>query len=149
MLTFMAGILYVLHILCCVILIVVVLMHESKGDSLASAFGGGGVDSAFGVQFGKKVSRFTVGAAVIFMALSIVLGIYDKRYSGASFMGSGGGSKKPIAIPAGQDPSIKTETTGTPKKTVTPKDTAAPRSTAGSRPAVAAFHLIYGVVGVE
>ena len=41
--------------------------------------GGGGVDSAFGVQFGKKISRFTAGVAVVFMLLAIGLGIWANR----------------------------------------------------------------------
>ena len=71
--------LYVLHVLSCIILIVVVLLHEAKGDSLAAVFGGGGMDSAFGVQFGKRISRFTIIAAVAFMAIGIGMGIWTNK----------------------------------------------------------------------
>jgi preprotein translocase subunit SecG len=76
---FLEVALYVIHVLSCIILIVVVLLHEAKGDSLAAVFGGGGMDSAFGVQFGKRISRFTIAAAVAFMVIGIGLGIWTNK----------------------------------------------------------------------
>lgn len=84
---FLTVLLYVLHVIACIVLITVVLLHESKGDSLASVFGGGGADSAFGVQFGKKINRFTVGAAVVFMALAVFLGIVSNQVTTTADIG--------------------------------------------------------------
>ena len=116
--------LYALHVLSCIILIVVVLLHEAKGDSLAAVFGGGGMDSAFGVQFGKRISRFTIMAAVAFMAIGIGMGIWTNKgvapetiESSKAPMGTpatpagGGESQTPEGqAPAGQAPGAETPT---------------------------------------
>ncbi len=106
---FLSTFLYVLHILSCVILIVVVLLHESKGDSLAAVFGGGGADSAFGVQFGKKMSRFTAGAAAVFMILAIMLGIWANSDVQKKAFEDGMGSQQNSSTPGGSE---KTGTQG-------------------------------------
>ncbi|MHC4661435.1 MAG: preprotein translocase subunit SecG [Planctomycetota bacterium] len=64
-----------IYILACVIMIVAILLHESKGGGLATAFGGGGSESAFGATIGRKINRFTAGAVVFFLVLSLVLGV--------------------------------------------------------------------------
>ena len=100
---FLTVFLYALHVIACIVLIVVVLLHESKGDSLSSVFGGGGADSAFGVQFGKKINRFTVGAAVVFMAMSVLLGILSNQVSTIAEIGGNKPSVQEKADESGSD----------------------------------------------
>ncbi|MFH1422745.1 MAG: preprotein translocase subunit SecG [Planctomycetota bacterium] len=75
MISFLIGAATFLYVIVCILLIVIVLMQESRGGGLASAFGGSGLDLAFGAGIGRKMSRFTVILAVIFMVLSIILAV--------------------------------------------------------------------------
>jgi preprotein translocase subunit SecG len=66
----------VLHIIACFFLIGVVLLQQGKGQDLASAFGGGGTQTAFGPRGSANVlSRATTILAGIFMATSISLSV--------------------------------------------------------------------------
>jgi preprotein translocase subunit SecG len=65
-----------LHILFCLFLILVVLLQQGKGQDLASAFGGGGSQTAFGPRGSATVlSRATAIAAGLFMVTSLTLSI--------------------------------------------------------------------------
>ena len=64
----------VLHILCCLFLIIVVLLQQGKNQDLASAFGGGGTQTAFGPRGSANVlSRATTILAGLFMVTSLAL----------------------------------------------------------------------------
>jgi preprotein translocase subunit SecG len=64
----------VLHILACFFLIGVVLLQQGKGQDLASAFGGGGSQTAFGPRGSANVlSRATTILAAVFMVTSLAL----------------------------------------------------------------------------
>jgi preprotein translocase subunit SecG len=64
----------VLHILCCIFLICVVLLQQGKGQDLASAFGGGGTQTAFGPRGSANVlSRATTILGGVFMITSLTL----------------------------------------------------------------------------
>ena len=80
---FIVGFLTVVYFLTCVILVVIVLMQEPKGGGLSSAFGGSGLDTAFGASIGRKMSSFTVWLAVIFIILTFALAILGKTGSSA------------------------------------------------------------------
>ncbi|HXV61514.1 MAG TPA: preprotein translocase subunit SecG [Vicinamibacteria bacterium] len=63
-----------LHILVCLFLILVILAQQGKGQDLASAFGGGGSQTAFGARgTATLLSKITAGAAIIFMVTSLTL----------------------------------------------------------------------------
>jgi preprotein translocase subunit SecG len=65
-----------LHILACVFLIGVVLLQQGKGQDLASAFGGGGTQTAFGPRGSANVlSRATTILAGVFMITSLTLSL--------------------------------------------------------------------------
>lgn len=78
---FVVGFLTVVYFITCAILIIVVLMQEPKGGGLSSAFGGSGLDTAFGASIGRKMSSFTVYLAVFFMVLTIVLAVLARTYA--------------------------------------------------------------------
>src|SRR5262245_49778524 len=63
-----------LHIIACLFLIGVVLLQQGKGQDLASAFGGGGTQTAFGPRGSANVlSRATTILAGVFMVTSLAL----------------------------------------------------------------------------
>ena len=71
-----------LHILACLFLIGVVLLQQGKGQDLASAFGGGGTQTAFGPRGSANVlSRATTILAGVFMVTSLSLSVMKPRTS--------------------------------------------------------------------
>ena len=63
-----------LHVMACLFLIGVVLLQQGKGQDLASAFGGGGTQTAFGPRGSANVlSRATTILAGLFMVTSLAL----------------------------------------------------------------------------
>jgi preprotein translocase subunit SecG len=72
-----------LHVIACLFLIAVVLLQQGKGQDLASAFGGGGTQTAFGPRGSATVlSRATTILAGVFMVTSLALSIVRPRASG-------------------------------------------------------------------
>lgn len=69
-----------LHVLACLFLIAVVLLQQGKGQDLASAFGGGGTQTAFGPRGSANVlSRATTILAGLFMVTSLGLSLVQPR----------------------------------------------------------------------
>lgn len=69
-----------LHIVACFFLIAVVLLQQGKGQDLASAFGGGGTQAAFGPRGSATVlSRATAVLAGAFMVTSLSLAVLKFR----------------------------------------------------------------------
>jgi preprotein translocase subunit SecG len=72
-----------LHVVACLFLIAVVLLQQGKGQDLASAFGGGGTQTAFGPRGSATVlSRATTILAGVFMVTSLALTIIRPGRSG-------------------------------------------------------------------
>src|SRR5512140_3533443 len=62
------------HVVACLFLIAVVLLQQGKGQDLASAFGGGGTQTAFGPRGSANVlSKATTILAAVFMITSLSL----------------------------------------------------------------------------
>ena len=71
-----------LHIVACLFLIGVVLLQQGKNQDLASAFGGGGTQTAFGPRGSANVlSRATTILAGVFMITSLALSMLRPRSS--------------------------------------------------------------------
>lgn len=69
-----------LHVIACLFLIGVVLLQQGKGQDLASAFGGGGSQTAFGPRGSANVlSKATTILAGLFMVTSLGLSILRPR----------------------------------------------------------------------
>ena len=69
-----------LHIVACLFLIGVVLLQQGKNQDLASAFGGGGTQTAFGPRGSANVlSRATTILAAVFMITSLALSMLRPR----------------------------------------------------------------------
>ncbi len=70
------------HVLACLFLIGVVLLQQGKSQDLASAFGGGGTQTAFGPRGSANVlSRATTVLAGVFMVTSLSLSMLRPRSS--------------------------------------------------------------------
>jgi preprotein translocase subunit SecG len=64
------------HVIACLLLIAIVLLQQGKGQDLASAFGGGGSQTAFGPRGSATVlSRATTILAAVFMITSLSLSV--------------------------------------------------------------------------
>jgi len=73
-----------LFVINCFVLMFVILLQQGKGGDIASAFGGGSSQAAFGARSGATVlSRATTVCAVIFVVGAIVLGILGQRGPGS------------------------------------------------------------------
>ena len=85
MLYYVIGTLYVLA---CFLLLLVVLLQQGKGGDMASAFGGGGSQTAFGARAGATVlTRATTVLGILFMLFAIVLGIMGRGDSSSIMRG--------------------------------------------------------------
>jgi preprotein translocase subunit SecG len=81
--TFLFYLIVVLHVMACLFLIAVVLLQQGKGQDLASAFGGGGTQTAFGPRGSATVlSRATTILAGVFVVTSLALSIVKPRSGG-------------------------------------------------------------------
>ena len=82
----------------CLLLIFMVVITPSQSEGLAGAFGGMGSDTFFGTKAGQHINRFTIGLAVAFLILAILINVLATR----------GGEKRESMVPG------RTETTAPP-----------------------------------
>jgi preprotein translocase subunit SecG len=75
------GILNAIIIVLCVFLIGVILIQRGKGGGLAGAFGGVGGSSAFGTKAGDVFTRITVGIAIAWILLAMLMVILTNRHN--------------------------------------------------------------------
>src|SRR5712691_11006386 len=103
-------ILTTLYVLVCFVLLLVILLQQGKGGDMASAFGGGSSQTAFGARGGATVlSKATAILAVLFMMGALALAIIGQRGPGSIVSGTPAPRPAPKpTIPAGKAP------TGTP-----------------------------------
>ena len=115
-----------LYILTCLSMMLTVYLQQGKGGDIASAFGGGSSQAAFGARSGATVlSRATAVCAVLFMVLALTLGIVGRR-GPASVIGG----RAPLGQPAAPAPA--------PAPTSAAPAPAAPAAPAQSAPATPA-----------
>jgi preprotein translocase subunit SecG len=73
-----------LYVLVCFVMMLVILLQQGKGGDIASAFGGGGSQTAFGARAGATVlTRATAVLAVLFVLGSLGLSILGQRGPGS------------------------------------------------------------------
>jgi preprotein translocase subunit SecG len=118
----------ILHLIACFFLIAVVLLQQGKGQDLASAFGGGGTQAAFGPRGSVTLlSRVTTGLAVVFMITSISLTILKQKETSVLDTIPATASPTPAAGP--------TDVLGLPAlPAVSPSDPVKPDASATPRP---------------
>jgi preprotein translocase subunit SecG len=104
-----------LFVINCFVLMFVILLQQGKGGDIASAFGGGSSQAAFGARSGATVlSRTTTVCAVLFVVGAIVLGILGQRGPG-SVVG-GRAPQAPASAPAAPAPAAPAPTAPAPAK---------------------------------
>jgi preprotein translocase subunit SecG len=92
-----------LYVLSCFLLLLVVLLQQGKGGDMASAFGGGGSQTAFGARAGATVlTKATAVLGVLFMLGAIGLGVMGQRGDTGTLMRgvTGGATQTPAPAPA-------------------------------------------------
>ncbi len=107
----------VLHILVCCFLILIVLLQSGKAGDLASTFGGGGSQTAFGTRSATTLlTKLTAISAGLFMATCLILAGLARR--GESSVMEGAAPSTPAATEAtaaqeqdagGQPPAVPAE----------------------------------------
>ena len=104
----MIYLLTTVHVITCLFLIVVVLLQSGKAADLAGAFGGMGSQTAFGPRgAATMLSKATAIAAVLFMFVSIWLGIeqgYQRGGAGGSVIESTGVGGETAPAPTATQP---------------------------------------------
>jgi preprotein translocase subunit SecG len=106
-----------IYVLVCLVLMLVILLQQGKGGDIASAFGGGSSQAAFGARSGATVlSRATTIAAVLFIVGALALGIMRQRGPGSVV---GGRAPAQQTQPAPAQPATQTPAP-TPEKPATP-----------------------------
>jgi preprotein translocase subunit SecG len=87
------------YVIVCLLLLLVILLQQGKGGDMASAFGGGSSQTAFGARGGATVlSKATAVLAVLFMFGAMVLAIVGQRGPGS--LVSGTPAPRPVSLPA-------------------------------------------------
>jgi preprotein translocase subunit SecG len=102
-----------LYVLSCFLLLLVVLLQQGKGGDMASAFGGGGSQTAFGARAGATVlTKATTVLGVLFMLGAIMLGVMGQQGPGSLMRGIGGAAPAPAPVqsPAPQTPAPQQQT---------------------------------------
>ncbi len=112
------------HIVACLFLIAVVLLQQGKGQDLASAFGGGGTQTAFGPRGSATVlSRATTILAGLFMVTSLALSLIRPSRSGVldqipAVAATPSATAAPVSVPAA--PAVPAEAPAAPPAPATP-----------------------------
>jgi len=99
----MVILLSILFVIVCLLLIFMVVITPSQSEGLAGAFGGMGSDTFFGTKAGQHINRFTIGLAVTFIFLAIMLNVYaTSRTAKATPLVQPGGTSVPAPPPTRQ-----------------------------------------------
>jgi preprotein translocase subunit SecG len=78
----------VIHVITCVLLVLVVLIQSGKGAEISTSFGGSS-QTVFGSSGGANFfTRFTSGAAAVFMVTSLTLTLLGGQSKKSLFEGS-------------------------------------------------------------
>jgi preprotein translocase subunit SecG len=91
---YLLGFLNLVIVILTLFLIILILIQRGKGGGLAGAFGGMGGSSAFGARTGDVFTKVTVGVAIAWILLSMLMVVLTNR-GPASAWNSGSGAAAP------------------------------------------------------
>ena len=92
-----------LYVFACFVLLLVILLQQGKGGDMASAFGGGSSQTAFGARGGATLlTKLTAGFSVVFMLTALALAILGQRGPGSIM--SGTAPPPPVSTPSPAKP---------------------------------------------
>jgi preprotein translocase subunit SecG len=108
-----------INILVCTLLTLLVLMQKPRSEGLGAAFGGNFTESIFGAQTSDVLTKATIWLGVIFMTLTLTLGLlYSHRTLGNSKLQEE--LSKPLPTAATNNTSTNLPTAPLPTATSTP-----------------------------
>lgn len=81
----LTAVLNTLIVLFSLFLVCLVLIQRGRGGGLAGAFGGAGGSSAFGTKAGDTFTRITIGAAALWMVMTMLLVVLTSRQTPSLF----------------------------------------------------------------
>ena len=90
--SFLLYLTFIVFIVVCIFLILMVLIQKGRGGGLASAFGGGGGNTAFGSKTGDVLTWATSIAFGVFLVTAVALNLIAERYNN---------QQRAVAAPAG------------------------------------------------
>jgi preprotein translocase subunit SecG len=102
------GIFNALIVLLCLCLIAIILIQRGKGGGLAGAFGGAGGSSAFGTKAGDVFTRTTVGIAIAWILLAMVMVVLTNRHNESAW-----GNDAATSLKRGSESGTKSSKSGT------------------------------------
>lgn len=91
-------VLLVLLIIVSVVLIAVILIQRGRGSGLVG-LGGSGVEQAFGTRAATLAQKATVVLAVLFLALTVAVGLLYHRTTSGSLKRTGGAAPRGERVP--------------------------------------------------
>ena len=119
-----------LYVLACFLLLLVVLLQQGKGGDIASAFGGGGSQTAFGARAGATVlTRATAVLGAVFMVGAVLLAVLGRPGSGSLLRGTAAPAPPPVQTPLANPATNPVQPATTPQQ----QPTALPQRAAPSR----------------
>lgn len=112
--SFWSGLGSIVMVVVSLLLIALILLQKNRGSGLSGAFGGVGGNTAFGTKTGDFLTWVTVGLAVTFLLLAILLNFAFEPTSIADTAGAGApvGTANTPAAGAGDTGSAAPQTTG-------------------------------------
>lgn len=117
-----------MFVLVCLMLLLVVLLQQGRGGDIASAFGGGSSQTAFGARAGATVlSKATAVLGALFMIAALALAIIGQRGPGSVVSGVKGAEQPPAnTTPAAPSTAPATQPPAQQPSTTSPAGGAAP-----------------------
>ena len=120
-----------LYVFACLVLLMVILLQQGKGGDMASAFGGGSSQTAFGARGGATLlAKVTAAFAALFMLGALSLAIIGER-------GDSGSLLRGTPAPAAPAPAPATPESSTAPAPTPPAAPATPATPEGQKPAEA------------
>jgi preprotein translocase subunit SecG len=124
-----------LYVFVCFVLLMVILLQQGKGGDMASAFGGGSSQTAFGARGGATLlSKITAVFAALFMLVALGLAIIGERGDSGTLLRGTPGPAAPAPAPAA--PAQGSPAPATPESSTLPP--AAPATPPAAQPAAPA-----------
>ena len=68
----------------CLLLVGIILLQRGRGQGLAGAFGVGSMEEALGAHAASTAQKITAALAVVFLVLSVVVGLLRRNYDSAA-----------------------------------------------------------------
>ena len=127
-----------LYVFICFVLLMVILLQQGKGGDMASAFGGGSSQTAFGARGGATLlSKITAVFAGLFMLVALSLAIIGERGDDETLLRGTPGPAAPAPAPAPATPESTTAPAPATPESSTTLPAAQPAAPEGQKPAEA------------